>query len=69
MAESHTHFVEAEWVESALWAKAWQHVWTRNAWKQYKWMNQMLPHYRTKQESLWVVTRREGRKGDRKRRR
>ena len=43
MVESHKHSVEAEWEESALWAKAWQHAWARNALKQYKWMNQTVP--------------------------
>ena len=45
------------------------HMWTRPALKQYKWMNKKVHYCRTKQESLEVMTRKEGRKGDRKRRR
>ena len=38
MAESHQYFVEAQWRESALWAKAWQHALNKNVFKQYKWI-------------------------------
>ena len=62
MAESHKHSLEAEWEKGALWARPWQHAWTRNALKQYKWMNHTLHHYRKKQESLWAMVRREGKK-------
>ena len=63
-AESHKCAVEAEWEEGALWAQPWQHAWTRNALKQYKWMNQTLHHCRKKQESLWTAARRERRRGE-----
>ena len=69
VAESHQYSVEAEWGESALWAKAWHHAWTRNALKKCKWMNQMLHRYTKKKESLWAITKKEGRKGERKRQR
>ena len=43
-ADSHKYAVEVEWEEGALWAQAWQHAWTRNAPKEYEWMNQRLHH-------------------------
>ena len=40
-----------------------------NALKQYTWMLQTLQHYRTKQENLWVIARKEVRERAKKQRR
>ena len=69
LLDSYQRSVEEQWEEGALWAKAWHHAWTRNASKQYGWMNKTLQHYRKKKESLWVTVKNERKRAEKKGRR
>ena len=66
VVQNHEQSVNAVWEESALWVEAWQHAWPRNALKQHTWVQQILQHYRAKQEALWVRAREDVRDGVKK---